>query len=508
MKKIITFVLVLSCFSAFAQWDVNPHLFESNMTVTNAIFDFDTNTVNNDSLQIVAFSGTECRGYVPFFNPHTINGQNAYFYFLMIHGQSGDSIQICVWDNASQSFWYKSPVFIFENDTIMGTPFTPNILYAGYKVTFDANGGSGAMPYQHFHHETAQNLSPNTFSRIGMHFAGWSGTPNGSVEYTDGASFSTTSDTTLYAQWEYDTYMITYHNDYGTLPNDAPDTYTYDSPTVMLPILTRGGYIFGGWYSDAQYTGNPVTDIPTHSTGDKEFWAKWCPAPISTTQSACGSYIWNGTEYTQSGDYTYSHPDTNGCTQVDTLHLTIHNPTHTAITVSECGTYTWNGIEYTQSGDYTYSHPDTNGCTQVDTLYLTLHQLQQSEFTVEVPDDCYTWNDTEYCENGDYTQVLTDEFGCDSTVTLHLTLRVGIDTHTSDNIRLYPNPVRETVRIQHSASRIQSVIIYDASGRMLNKVNVNDHTAVIDLSRHPQGTYFLRITTENGVVTNKVVKSR
>ena len=187
MKKIITFVLVLYCFSAFAQWDVNPHLFESNMTVTNAIFDFDTNTVNNDSLQIVAFSGTECRGYVPFFNPHTINGQNAYFYFLMIHGQSGDSIQICVWDNASQSFWYKSPVFNFENDTIMGTPFTPNILYAGYKVTFDANGGSGAMPYQHFHHETAQNLSPNTFSRIGMHFAGWSGTPNGSVEYTDGA---------------------------------------------------------------------------------------------------------------------------------------------------------------------------------------------------------------------------------------------------------------------------------------------------------------------------------
>ena len=193
---------------------------------------------------------------------------------------------------------------------------------------------------------------------------------------------------------------------------------------------------------------------------------------------------------------------------MDTLHLTIHNPTHTAVTVSECGAYTWNGTEYTQSGDYIYSHPDTNGCTQVDTLHLTVHQLQQSEFTVEVPDDCYIWNGTEYCTNGDYTQVLTDEFGCDSTVTMHLTLRVGIGTRTLGNITLYPNPTRGTVRIQHSASSIQSVALYDVSGRMLDKENVNGHTTVIDLSRHPSGTYFLRITTENGVATDKVVKSR
>ena len=457
MKKIITFVWILSCFSAFAQWDVNPHLFESNMTVTNAIFNLDSTIVNNDSLQIVALSGAECRGYVPQANPHAVYGQLSHYYFLMIHGHSGDTIQHGVWDNATQSFWYKSPVFVFEEDTMIGTPLYPNKLYTGYKVTFDANGGAGVMTYQHFHHETAQSLSTNTFTRTGMHFVGWSTTPIGSVEYTDGASFSTTSDTTLYAQWEYDTYMITYHNDYGTLPNDAPGTYTYDSPVVTLPVLTRADFIFGGWYSDAQYTGNPVTDIPTHSIGDKEFWAKWCPAPVSITLSACGSYIWNGTEYTQSGDYTYSHPDTNGCTQVDTLHLTIH-------------------------------------------------LLQQSEFTVEVPDDCYIWNGTEYCTNGDYTQVLTDEFGCDSTVTMHLTLRVGIGDHTADNIILYPNPVRETVRIQHSTSSIQSVTIYDISGRMLEKVNVDDHTAEIDLSRHPLGTYFLRITTENGVVTKEVVR--
>ena len=33
-----------------------------------------------------------------------------------------------------------------------------------------------------------------------------------------------------------------------------------------------------------------------------------------------------------SGTYTYSHLDNNGCTQVDTLHLTINHPVHQAIT--------------------------------------------------------------------------------------------------------------------------------------------------------------------------------
>ncbi|MBQ4441834.1 MAG: T9SS type A sorting domain-containing protein, partial [Bacteroidales bacterium] len=92
-------------------------------------------------------------------------------------------------------------------------------------------------------------------------------------------------------------------------------------------------------------------------------------------------------------------------------------------------------------------------------------------------------------------------------VTLHLTLHVGIGDHSANNITLYPNPTRGTVQIRNSGSNILSVTVFDASGRMLNTVNVNDHTATIDLSGYAVGTYFLRIMTENGVVTKRVVKS-
>ena len=91
------------------------------------------------------------------------------------------------------------------------------------------------------------------------------------------------------------------------------------------------------------------------------------------TATECGSYVWNGSTYTTSGDYIYSHEDANGCTQVDTLHLTIKNPTHQATTVTECSSYVWNGCTYNTSGKYTYSHEDANGCTQVDTLHLTIN---------------------------------------------------------------------------------------------------------------------------------------
>ena len=148
------------------------------------------------------------------------------------------------------------------------------------------------------------------------------------------------------------------------------------------------------------------------------------PANSAITVAECGSYTWtsgNGVTYTASGNYTYSHTDANGCTQVDTLHLTIFNPVHQAVTVSECGSYTWNGTVYETSGTYTYSHLDNNGCTQVDTLHLTIHNPVHQAITVTECGD-YTWNGQTYTESGDYTYSHLDNNGCTQVDTLHLTI--------------------------------------------------------------------------------------
>ena len=105
------------------------------------------------------------------------------------------------------------------------------------------------------------------------------------------------------------------------------------------------------------------------------------PAQGVETVTACGSYTWHGTTYTAStstATHTVPNGAATGCDSIVTLHLTINNPAHTAITVSECDSYTWsagNGQTYTASGHYLYSHPDANGCTQVDTLHLTIRPI-------------------------------------------------------------------------------------------------------------------------------------
>ena len=107
-----------------------------------------------------------------------------------------------------------------------------------------------------------------------------------------------------------------------------------------------------------------------------------------------------------------------------TLHLTINPAVNAATTATAVETYTWtagDGQTYTATGDYTYSHEDANGCTQVDTLHLTIYQASENEFAATACES-YTWNNETYTTSGDYTQTFTDIHGADSTVTLHLTI--------------------------------------------------------------------------------------
>ena len=67
-------------------------------------------------------------------------------------------------------------------------------------VTFEKNDGSGATASQAS--RTSGALTPNPFSRSGYIFTGWNSDRGGiGTAYSDGATFSFTSDATLYAQW-------------------------------------------------------------------------------------------------------------------------------------------------------------------------------------------------------------------------------------------------------------------------------------------------------------------
>lgn len=72
-----------------------------------------------------------------------------------------------------------------------------------YRVTFDANGGTGEMKQQAFVKERPQILVSNAFTRIGYLFDGWNTISDGLGDaYTDAQEIVLDEDITLYSQWK------------------------------------------------------------------------------------------------------------------------------------------------------------------------------------------------------------------------------------------------------------------------------------------------------------------
>ena len=120
-----------------------------------------------------------------------------------------------------------------------------------YKVSFDANGGTGKMSPQSFSSGVPSNLAKNTFKREGYTFAGWNTKADGTgTSYADESSVQPTSNITLYARWTFTngwlvdangkTYFkdgsVAYHGSWQTI-----DGATY--------YFKENGYVATGIYS-------------------------------------------------------------------------------------------------------------------------------------------------------------------------------------------------------------------------------------------------------------------
>lgn len=87
-------------------------------------------------------------------------------------------------------------------------------------------------------------------------------------------------DVTFTASCSVSTYDITYHDgkgmDFsGSHATGHPTTHTYGTATD-LKTATKSGYVFGGWYDNNSFTGDPVTSLgATTYTGDIDLYAKW-----------------------------------------------------------------------------------------------------------------------------------------------------------------------------------------------------------------------------------------
>lgn len=121
-----------------------------------------------------------------------------------------------------------------------------------HTITFDANGGSGTMSTESVWYNSSVTLSTNAFTRSKYVFSGWATNAGGSVVYTNGGSYtlSTDADVTLYAVWKLCGVASVVYQNNGSAVNcqETGDAIVITFNSAVLPSsinasLTAGGSI-------------------------------------------------------------------------------------------------------------------------------------------------------------------------------------------------------------------------------------------------------------------------
>ena len=71
------------------------------------------------------------------------------------------------------------------------------------------------------------------------------------------------------------TYSVSFNTNGGTIDSGSFTSYTYGIGATLPTQVSREKSVFKGWYTDLNFSGNPVTAIGPTESGDRTFYAKW-----------------------------------------------------------------------------------------------------------------------------------------------------------------------------------------------------------------------------------------
>jgi uncharacterized repeat protein (TIGR02543 family) len=133
--------------------------------------------------------------------------------------------------------------FQISGDSTLWAIWLPNT----YTVSFLQVNGENMLASQQYV-VGGSPLSLPFPTRTGYVFLGWFDQPTAGTQIGIGnASYSPTESLNLYGRWQVATYIVTLNTAGGNV-RQAVYSYVYGSSALQLPIATRLGYVFDGWY--------------------------------------------------------------------------------------------------------------------------------------------------------------------------------------------------------------------------------------------------------------------
>lgn len=82
---------------------------------------------------------------------------------------------------------------------------------------------------------------------------------------------------------------------------------------------------------------------------------------------------------------------------------------------------------------------------------------------------------------------------------------LGVETFTTENFSVYPNPVRDVLNIK-TTDAVDNVTVYDILGKVVLQENPGTISPAINTSSLPSGAYMVNVTIGNNSKTVKIIK--
>lgn len=176
-----------------------------------------------------------------------------------------------------------------KRDTYTSRYASAGVLYfkTAYNISASVNGGHGIVDITNggeYVYQGNTTFQLTATPEVGYEVDTWTitgGTKTGTGN-TITVEATNNSDVTAVVTFKISTYTITYHNlEGGSNHANNPSSYTIETPTITLGSPTKELYTFEGWYQQADFSGDKVTQITQGTTGNIDLYAKWSETKYS-----------------------------------------------------------------------------------------------------------------------------------------------------------------------------------------------------------------------------------
>ena len=277
----------------------------SNVSNWEAYFKYTTENVDGDSFKVTMndsgihnlnkygfaiSSGISCTSYI---GSATKSGSGGF-------SASGDTYRDIVgsWSHTIKKTHSAQTVTLkavtknssgFQNGTSTASKSINIPARTSYKVSYSANGGSGAPSSQTKWYGETLTLSSTQPTRTGYTFAGWATSSTATTaSKKPGDSYTSNAAVTYYAVWTPGVFVVNYDGNGGTAPAATSRTYGQEF-TLTSTVPTRDGYKFTGWLcgGNVYAAGATVSDFNT-AASPLTFTAQWELDQYTVTYNANG----------------------------------------------------------------------------------------------------------------------------------------------------------------------------------------------------------------------------